>query len=187
MLFRSSLSSNSKQIFTKNSSEYVQFDEPDTVVAAIQEASLRGQIATTERLLQMEHQLTGLAQQQRRLGTASDLDVLSQRALEAQTADLARAAWSHFQQIEAAGGALAALRSGLIADAVAASRAALAAAIGDKSLRIIGVTDFPSAEAAPDAAPPTRPDRDPLALARLPGADDICPVLAAIRLEEMAQ
>jgi NodT family efflux transporter outer membrane factor (OMF) lipoprotein len=60
----------------------------NVVVAAIQEASLRGQIATTERLLQMEHQLTGLAQQQRRLGTASDLDVLSQRALEAQTAQM---------------------------------------------------------------------------------------------------
>jgi pimeloyl-ACP methyl ester carboxylesterase len=31
------LSSNAKQIFTKNSSEYVQFDEPDTVVDAIRE------------------------------------------------------------------------------------------------------------------------------------------------------
>jgi NodT family efflux transporter outer membrane factor (OMF) lipoprotein len=58
----------------------------NVVVAAIQEASLRGQILTTQRLLQMEHQLTGLVQQQRRLGTASDLDVLSQQALEAQTA-----------------------------------------------------------------------------------------------------
>ena len=34
----------------------------------------------------MEHQLTGLVQQQRSLGTASDLDLLSQQALEAQTA-----------------------------------------------------------------------------------------------------
>jgi NodT family efflux transporter outer membrane factor (OMF) lipoprotein len=58
----------------------------NVVVAAIQEASLRAQISTTERLLQMEHQLTDLIQQQRRLGTASDLDVLSQLALEAQTA-----------------------------------------------------------------------------------------------------
>jgi hypothetical protein len=31
------LSSNSKQIFTKNSSEYIQFDEPDTAVGAIRE------------------------------------------------------------------------------------------------------------------------------------------------------
>jgi NodT family efflux transporter outer membrane factor (OMF) lipoprotein len=58
----------------------------NVVVAAIEDASLRGQIATTERLLQMEHQLTGLVEQQRHLGTASDLDVLSQKALEAQTA-----------------------------------------------------------------------------------------------------
>ena len=58
----------------------------NVVVAAIQETSLRGQISTTQRLLQMEHQLTGLVQQQRHLGTASDLDVLSQQALEAQTA-----------------------------------------------------------------------------------------------------
>jgi hypothetical protein len=31
------LSSNAKQIFTKNSSEYIQFDEPDTLVDAIRE------------------------------------------------------------------------------------------------------------------------------------------------------
>ena len=58
----------------------------NVVVTAIQEASLRGQIDATERLLQLEHQLTGFVQQQRVLGTASDLDVLSQQALEAQTA-----------------------------------------------------------------------------------------------------
>jgi NodT family efflux transporter outer membrane factor (OMF) lipoprotein len=58
----------------------------NVVVTAIQEASLRGQIAATERLLQLEHQLTGFVRQQRLLGTASDLDVLSQQALEAQTA-----------------------------------------------------------------------------------------------------
>ena len=58
----------------------------NVVVTAIQEASLRGQIDATERLLQLEHQLTGFVQQQRLLGTASDLDVLSQQSLEAQTA-----------------------------------------------------------------------------------------------------
>jgi NodT family efflux transporter outer membrane factor (OMF) lipoprotein len=58
----------------------------NVVVTAIQEASLREQIATTERLLQLEHQLTGFVQQQRVLGTANDLDILSQQALEAQTA-----------------------------------------------------------------------------------------------------
>ncbi len=58
----------------------------NVVVTAIQEASLRGQIAATERLLQLEHQLTGFVQQQRLLGTASDLDVLAQQSLESQTA-----------------------------------------------------------------------------------------------------
>ena len=58
----------------------------NVVVTAIQEASLRGQIAATERLLQLEHQLTGFVQQQRLLGTAGDLEVLAQQSLEAQTA-----------------------------------------------------------------------------------------------------
>lgn len=58
----------------------------NVVVTAIQEASLRGQISATERLLQLEHQLTELVQQQRLLGTAGDLDVLAQQSLESQTA-----------------------------------------------------------------------------------------------------
>jgi NodT family efflux transporter outer membrane factor (OMF) lipoprotein len=58
----------------------------NVVVTAVQEASLRAQIAATVRLLEMEHQLTGFVQQQRVLGTASDLDVLAQQSLEAQTA-----------------------------------------------------------------------------------------------------
>jgi NodT family efflux transporter outer membrane factor (OMF) lipoprotein len=58
----------------------------NVVVTAVQEASLRGQIAATARLLEMEHQLTGFVQQQRTLGTASDLDLLAQQSLEAQTA-----------------------------------------------------------------------------------------------------
>ncbi len=56
----------------------------NVVVTAVQEASLRGQIAATERLLLLQHQLTEIVQRQRALGTASDLDVLSQQAAEAQ-------------------------------------------------------------------------------------------------------
>jgi NodT family efflux transporter outer membrane factor (OMF) lipoprotein len=56
-------------------------------VTAIQEASLRGQIAATERLLELQHQLTETVQGQRQLGTASDLDVLAQESAEAQTAE----------------------------------------------------------------------------------------------------
>jgi len=58
----------------------------NVVVTAIQEASLRGQIAATERLLQLQQQLTAIVRQQRALGTASDLDLFAQEAAEAQTA-----------------------------------------------------------------------------------------------------
>jgi NodT family efflux transporter outer membrane factor (OMF) lipoprotein len=58
----------------------------NVVVTAVQEASLRGQIVTTERLLQLQRQLTETARRQRALGTASDLDVLAQESAEAQTA-----------------------------------------------------------------------------------------------------
>jgi NodT family efflux transporter outer membrane factor (OMF) lipoprotein len=57
----------------------------NVVVTAVQEASLRGQIAATERLLLLQHQLTEIVQRQRVLGTASDLDVLAQTSAEAQT------------------------------------------------------------------------------------------------------
>ena len=60
----------------------------NVVVTAVQEASLRGQIAATERLLQLQHQLTEIVQRQRTLGTASDLDVLAQQSAEAQTAQI---------------------------------------------------------------------------------------------------
>ena len=58
----------------------------NVVVTAIQEASLRGQIAATERLLDLQHQLTVKVRQQQTLGTVSHLDVLTQESLEAQTA-----------------------------------------------------------------------------------------------------
>ena len=58
----------------------------NVVVTAVQEASLRGKIAATERMLELQHQLTDKVQQQRLLGTANDLDVLAQQSLAAQTA-----------------------------------------------------------------------------------------------------
>jgi NodT family efflux transporter outer membrane factor (OMF) lipoprotein len=58
----------------------------NVVVTALQEASLRGQIAATMRLLELQHQLTETVQRQRVLGTASDLEVLAQQSAEAQTA-----------------------------------------------------------------------------------------------------
>jgi NodT family efflux transporter outer membrane factor (OMF) lipoprotein len=58
----------------------------NVVVTAIQEAALRGQIAATERLLDLQHQVTVMVRQQQTLGTASHLDVLTQESAEAQTA-----------------------------------------------------------------------------------------------------
>jgi NodT family efflux transporter outer membrane factor (OMF) lipoprotein len=58
----------------------------NVVTTAVQEASLRGQIAATERLLALQHQLTDTVQRQRDIGSASHADLLQQQAAEAQTA-----------------------------------------------------------------------------------------------------
>jgi NodT family efflux transporter outer membrane factor (OMF) lipoprotein len=58
----------------------------NVVVTAVQEAMLRGQIAATRRLLELQHQLTEKVRKQQTLGTASHLDVLTQESAEAQTA-----------------------------------------------------------------------------------------------------
>src|SRR5262249_27913259 len=57
----------------------------NVVTTAVQEASLRGQIAATERLLALQHQLTDTVQQQQGIGSASKADLLAQQATEAQT------------------------------------------------------------------------------------------------------
>jgi NodT family efflux transporter outer membrane factor (OMF) lipoprotein len=58
----------------------------NVVVTAVQEASLRAQIAATERLVEVQQQLSATVTRQKGLGTASQLDLLSQQAAEAQTA-----------------------------------------------------------------------------------------------------
>jgi NodT family efflux transporter outer membrane factor (OMF) lipoprotein len=58
----------------------------NVVVTVIQEASLRGQIDATVRLLQLQQQLLDVVQRQRGVGTASELDLLTQQSLMAQTA-----------------------------------------------------------------------------------------------------
>jgi NodT family efflux transporter outer membrane factor (OMF) lipoprotein len=58
----------------------------NVVVTVIQEASLRGQIDATNRLLQLQQQLLDVVQRQRGAGTASELDLLTQQSLMAQTA-----------------------------------------------------------------------------------------------------
>jgi methylmalonyl-CoA mutase len=98
--------------------------------------------------------------------------------VEALTDEIAREAWTRFQAMEAAGGVIAALTSGLIAAEVAAARAARPAP------RIIGVTAFPPDKDAPveieiAAAKPVEAPS-----ARLPGPDSACPPLTPMRLSE---
>jgi methylmalonyl-CoA mutase len=105
--------------------------------------------------------------------------------LETLTDQLAKAAWSNFQAIEAAGGIVAALQSGKIAAQVEATRAQVLAAVEAKTRKILGVTVFPNADAKPveietanpaDFACKSVPD------ARLPGPDTACPALTPQRL-----
>jgi methylmalonyl-CoA mutase len=103
--------------------------------------------------------------------------------LDSLTDQLARAAWGGFQAIEAAGGIIKALESGLVADAVNATRAAQEAAFADKSRKILGVTVFPNAD---DKVPEVEtPDPAAFAVAapdvRLPGPDSHCPALTPAR------
>lgn len=103
--------------------------------------------------------------------------------LDTLTDQIAQSAWTGFQAIEAAGGIIAALQSGVIAEAVNAAREAQSKAYADKSRKILGVTVFPNADdKTPDVAVV-----DPAAFAvagpdpRLPGPDSSCPPLPSIR------
>ena len=96
---------------------------------------------------------------------------------------LARAAWGGFQAIEADGGIIKALESGLIADIVEETREAQEAQFADKSRKILGVTAFPNADDKPvEVATPNIADfaiEGPST--RLPGPDSRCPPLVPIR------
>lgn len=106
--------------------------------------------------------------------------------LEALTDELARAAWSGFQSIEAAGGVVRALEGGHIAATTAEARLALAARIADRSVRILGVTDFPIEGGRPAEVADLTPQPCEAPSPRLPGPDGRCPALTPIRLETLA-
>ena len=103
--------------------------------------------------------------------------------LDSLTDQMARAAWGGFQAIEGAGGIIKALESGLVADAVAATRASQEAAFADKRRKILGVTAFPNADDRPPGV--ETPDAAAFAVAapdvRLPGPDSHCPALTPVR------
>ena len=75
--------------------------------------------------------------------------------VESLTDALARAGWAFFQEIEAAGGAVVALDSGLVAARVEAVRVAREKAVATRRTPITGVSEFPDlAEKPVERAPP---------------------------------
>ena len=77
--------------------------------------------------------------------------------VEALTAELAHAAWDGFTAIERAGGALAALDSGLIGDRIASARDQRAADVAHRRAPLTGVSEF----ALPDEPAVPRPPAPP--------------------------
>lgn len=106
--------------------------------------------------------------------------------LESLTNDLAAAAWARFQAIEAAGGIVGALESGLIAGEAARAREALAARIAAGDQKILGVTQFRNPDEAPVEVETAAPSPVAAPDARLPGPDSRCPALSPIRFEDLA-
>jgi methylmalonyl-CoA mutase len=106
--------------------------------------------------------------------------------LESLTDEMARAAWSNFQAIEAAGGVVAALASGQIARDVTEAARFQIAAIAKRKQGLVGVSEFPDlADKAVEAETP-----DPAAFAKpgprvdKPGPASACPPLTPSRLAE---
>ncbi|MCX2729897.1 methylmalonyl-CoA mutase family protein [Saccharopolyspora sp. NFXS83] len=69
--------------------------------------------------------------------------------VETLTDELANAAWAWFQEIERAGGLPEALRSGLVADRLAATWQRRKTAVADRSDPITGVSEFPNLDERP--------------------------------------
>jgi methylmalonyl-CoA mutase len=101
--------------------------------------------------------------------------------VEALTDEIARAAWTEFQAIEAAGGLVEALASGLVAAEIAKVVAARDAAGAPK---IVGVTAFPVATEGKVELETATPHAVKAPSPRLPGPDGHCPPLKPIRLSE---
>ncbi|HEX3699334.1 MAG TPA: methylmalonyl-CoA mutase family protein [Phenylobacterium sp.] len=98
--------------------------------------------------------------------------------VEALTDEIARAAWSAMQAIEAQGGLIAALSSGHVARQVEAACAAR------PEPKIVGVTIFPPTAEAPVEVERPTPKPVDAPSPRLPGPDAACPPLKPMRLAE---
>lgn len=106
--------------------------------------------------------------------------------LETLTDHLARAGWTAFQTIEAAGGIIAALESGDTARAVAAARFAREVETATRKAGLIGVSEFPDLAEAGVAVEPIEPARfaKPAPSTRMPGPDSKVEPLAPHRVAE---
>lgn len=100
-------------------------------------------------------------------------------AIEAITHDLAAAAWARFQQIEAAGGIIGAVRGGMVQEMVGAARTALEADVARRKLPLTGVSNQP----LPGEIPPAFEPEPPPEPGDLPLADPVSP-LPWMRLAE---
>jgi methylmalonyl-CoA mutase len=98
--------------------------------------------------------------------------------VEAMTDQFARAAWAKLQEIEAAGGLVAALTSGLIARDVEAAKAAR------PEPKLVGVNAFPPAKEHPVEIETPAPRSVAAPAVALPGPDSACLPLNAIRLAQ---
>lgn len=100
--------------------------------------------------------------------------------IEDLTDQLCRAAWTLFQEIEAAGGAAAALEQGLIQAKVADVRAARARAIAHRTDALTGTSEFPDLHEAPVSVLDVKPNLPQ------PGRQErkLCEALPRVRLAE---
>jgi methylmalonyl-CoA mutase len=99
--------------------------------------------------------------------------------IEALTGKLSRAAWALFQEIEATGGAPAALETGSIQDKIAKVRAARESAVAHRKDALTGVSSYPLLSETPATVLDARPIAIPP-----PQAAIRYPALAPMRLAE---
>jgi methylmalonyl-CoA mutase len=86
--------------------------------------------------------------------------------IETETRQLAEAAWGIFQEIEAAGGIVSALTSGLLQARIAATAAARSRDIARRKIALTGVSEFPLLTSAPvPVLESTAATPEPIALA----------------------
>lgn len=139
---------------------------PFTAALGLPDRFARRIARNTQLILQDEAHIAKVADPAAGAGGVEDL-----------TAQLCRAAWALFQEIEQAGGAAAALESGLIQDKVGAVRAARETAISTRRDPLTGTSEFPHLQEAPVSVL----DAAPVRVAPLPAALRF-PPLAPMRL-----